>query len=248
MKKPRSKLGNLLSFNQYKKRFGAKSVSEGMDHDWKMMKQTIITGDVFEYTHGSDKNLLNHIEHLKKEFTNQSELNYYHAKLIVLIRRGFEVSENFRLFEKLWHSEYEFLVKSLNTRWLISACDTFIDHSDDDLLKALLMNAVILINTIKLQESERYLLATEDMLMNEERQQFLQQQRLALFDGVSGFCVGTDDTLRNMRWRLDTLASKHQLGVIVTEIFERAQQPSSNTVYSRFRERHTRSKTAWWKE
>lgn len=248
MKQPRHKLANWFSYNQHKKRFGAKTVSANMSHDWQTMKQTIITGESLEYTYGSDKNLANHIDNLKKEFVNQPEINYYHAKLIVLIRRGVEANKNFKLFEDLWHSEHAFLTQSLNTRWLISACDTFIDDSDDALLQALLMNAVILINTIKLQESERYLLATENQAINEARKQSLQNERLALFDGTSGFAVGTDDTIRNMRWRLDKLAKQHTLGSIVTEVFERIQQPENNTVYSRFRALHTREKTAWWQE
>ncbi|WP_198912819.1 hypothetical protein, partial [Streptococcus agalactiae] len=87
--------------------------------------------------------------------------------------------------------EYEFLCQHLSTRWLISACDTFIDYSSDDYLKALLMNAVVLINTIKLQESERFLTDTQNAQVDEHRKQSLQTERLALFDGVAGFAVGT---------------------------------------------------------
>lgn len=109
------------------------------------------------------------------------------------------------------------------------------------------MNAVILVNTIKLQESERYLTAIDNSKPDDGRYTSLQNERLALFDGVAGFAVGTDDTLRNMRWRLDKLAQSHPLGDLVIEIFERVQKPEASTVYSRFRDLHTRDKTAWWK-
>lgn len=249
MKTPKSKLANFLSLNQHRKRLGAAKVaSQWQQADWEKMSQQIIEGDETKYTHGSDKNLQSHVENLKLEFVGRTELEYYHANLIVLIRRDFQTAKNFELFEQLWYQHQEFLIKNLNTRWLISACDTFIDHSEDDYLKFLLMNAVVMVNTIKLQESERFLTDSEDTKALNERITFLQTERLALFDGVSGFAVGTDDTLRNMRWRLDKLCNDHTLGGIVLEIFERAQQPDANTVFSRFRELHTREKTAWWKE
>lgn len=249
MRAPRSKLANLLSLNQHRKRLGAAKVASQLQQaDWQKMSQQIIEGEEVKYTHGSDKNLHAHVENLKLEFVGRTELEYYHANLIVLIRRDFQTAKNFELFEQLWYQHQEFLIKNLNTRWLISACDTFIDHSKDDYLKSLLMNAVIMVNTIKLQESERFLTESECAQPSEERKNFLQTERLALFDGVSGFAVGTDDTLRNMRWRLDKLCDAHTLGGIVLEIFERAQQPEANTVFSRFRELHTREKTAWWKD
>ena len=114
------------------------------------------------------------------------------------------------------------------------------------LLQAILMNAVVLINTLKLQESERYLVHAEDLPIDKIRFESLQKERLSLFDGVSGFAVGTDDTLRNMRWRLDKICSSHPLGAIVIEIFERAQ--IEGNVYARFKSLHTRDKTAWWRD
>lgn len=248
MRQPKSKIQNLLSFNQHRKRFGASKIIDKINNsDWQTMKASIIAGDAAIYTHGADKNLQQHTENLKKEFIGQSELNYHHALLILLIRRGVEVNKNFEQFQQLWRQEYDFLVKNLNTRWLISACDTLIDHSDDHHLTALLMNAVVLVNTVKLQESERFLTAAEHSI-DSSRHHSLQNERLPLFDGVAGFAVGTDDTLRNMRWRLDKLCGSHPLGGIVLEVFDRLQQPDSDTVYSRFRLLHTRDKTTWWVE
>lgn len=248
MKRPKSKWQNLLSLNQHKKRFGADKVASSMVNvDIEALKSHIISGDTLVYTYGADKDIAKHIDNLREEFIGQPELSFYHAKLIVLIRREFQTEKHYAEFEALWLQEYEFLCHHLSTRWLISACDTFIDYSSDDYLRALLMNAVVLINTIKLQESERFLTLTQDATVNEERKHLLQTERLALFDGIAGFAVGTDDTLRNMRWRLDKLIQDHSLGMIVDEVFNRVQLLESNNVYSRFRAMHTRDKTAWWK-
>ncbi len=246
MKRPRNKIANWFSLNQHRKRFGAKKVSNALAAaDFTRLKSQIIEGETPTMTHGSNKDIQQHIADLRREFVGQAELCYHHACLIVLIRRGVETKKNVSEFQHLWETERDFLLNNLSTRWLIAAADTFIDHSDCELLQAILMNAVVIINTIKLQESERYLHKAEDLPINDERLKSLQTERLALFDGVSGFAVGTDDTLRNMRWRLDKLCSKHPLGALVIEVFERLQR--GGNVYARFKAMHTREKTAWWK-
>ena len=247
MKKPRSQFANWFSFNQHRKRFGAAAVAKAIDGvDLRELKQAVVDAGQPMMTHGSKKELQAHLADLRQEFSGQPEINYYHAQLIVLIRRGVDVRKHFSDFEQLWAQERDFLLKSLSTRWMISAADTFIDHSEDALAKSLLMSSVILINTIKLQESERFLHKTEEAPIDFARKQSLQTERLALFDGVAGFAVGTDDTLRHMRWRLDKLCAGHPLGAVVIEIFERVQREGN--VYARFRALHTRDKTAWWQD
>jgi len=245
VKRRKTRLERWLSFNQHKKRFGADDFQQALDQvDYETLKQSIITGEEVSYTHGSDKNLETHIEALKKEFSGGAELLYYHAKLIVLIRREANLKKNIQLFEQLWESEAIFLVKNLNTRWLIAAADTFMDHSQNAENRAYAMACSCLINTVKINETERYLQKSENCKDDESRRKQLAQDRIALFDGVSAFAVGTDDTLRNMRWRLDSVSSKASGYQILQEIFNRLQE--ENTVYKRFRDRHTRKKTAWW--
>ena len=242
----KSKFEQWFSFSRHQRRFGAdKLYAELQGVDIELLKSQVIEGNELKYTHGSAKDLNEHIEQLKHEFVGQSALNHYHASLIVLIRREVDVQENFEKFKALWTVERDFLLRSLNIRWLISACDTFLDLHDDMTLKAILMNAVVLINTLKLQETERYL-CDQSLQVNLEHQTKLQTERYALFDGTSAFAVGTDDTLRNMRWRLDQICAVHPLGQLVIEIFDRLQREENNNVYSRFKQRHTREKTRWW--
>lgn len=242
----KSKFEQWFSFSRHQRRFGADKVyAQFNDLDLDKLKTTRIEGAELTYTHGSAKDLNEHIEQLKQEFVGQPQLNHYHASLIVLIRREVDSQNNYAKFKALWLAEREFLLRSLNIRWLISACDTFIDFDEDACLKATLMNAVVLINTLKLQETERFL-CDQSVTVNSEHQQYLQHQRYALFDGTSAFAVGTDDTLRNMRWRLEQVCEIHPLGQIVIEIFDRLQRDENNNVYSRFKQRHTREKTRWW--
>ncbi len=242
----KSRFEQWFSFSRHQRRFGADKVYQTLaTNNIDILKTTIIQGEALVYTYGSAKDLNEHIENLKQEFVGQPKLNHFHASLIVLIRRDIDVQANYEKFKALWLSECDFLLQHLNIRWLISACDTFIDYDDDATLQAILMNAIILINTIKLQETEA-ILCDVSYPENETIRQTLQSERVALFDGTSAFAVGTDDSLRNMRWRLDKICQQHELGKIVIEIFDRLQNPHHNNVYSRFRQRHTRERTRWW--
>jgi hypothetical protein len=186
-----------------------------------------------------------HFEALKAEFVGQSQLCYTHAKIIVLIRRDFEAKKHFKIFEQLWQDEKDYLLKNLNTRWLISATDTFADYSNDDAVIGLSVACSCLLNTVKMQESERFITNAQECIDDKEKITKLDnEERSALFDGTSVFKFGTDDTLRNMRWRIDKAAKLNISGKILLEIFLRLQQ--FETIYKRSKDRHTRDKTGWW--
>ena len=220
----KTKLEKFFSFNQHRRRFGAPSpVNE--TQGITSLKSTIIPGQKKVYTHGSSKNLK---EHLKS----------------VLIRRESKVSENFQSLEKLLKKENEFLFKKLNLRWLVSIADTISEHSESREERALALCATLLGNTVKIYETERFLEKNETSKDNPERLKLLQSSRVPLIDGMSGFCIGTDDTLRNMLFRMNTLCENSYVGKLVQEVFSRIQ--SENTGYSRLKNKHTRPRTSWW--
>jgi hypothetical protein len=234
-----------FSLSRHKRRSGAKVLSDKILSDFSQQKQIIIDGDEIQYTHGSSNNLEEHFVALRDEFIDQSELCYTHAKIIVLIRRNFEAKNHFVLFEKLWEEEKDYLLKHLNTRWLISAADTFSDLSDDDAIKSLSIACSCLLNTVKIQESEHFITNYESYEVDSKKITRLDnEERVPLFDGTSVFKVGTDDTLRNMRWRIDKAAKINIAGKILLEIFLRLQE--HDTVFKRLKDRHTRRKTGWW--
>ena len=96
----------------------------------------------------------------------------------------------------------------------------------------------------KIYETERFLEKNETSQDNPERLKLLQSSRVPLIDGMSGFCIGTDDTLRNMLFRMNTLCENSYVGKLVQEVFSRIQ--SENTGYSRLKNKHTRPRTSWW--
>ena len=234
-----------FSLSRHKRRSGAIELSSQITTDFLQQKQIIIDGSEVRYTHGSSNNLEEHFVALRDEFVGQSELCYSHAKIIVLIRRDFDTKNHFALFEQLWKEEKDYLLKNLNTRWLISATDTFADFSEDDSIKSLSLACSCLLNTVKMQESERFIANLDNSLYDEEKVARLDNEdRIPLFDGVSVFKVGTDDTLRNMRWRIDKVAKINVAGEILLEVFLRLQE--HDTIFKRLKEKHKRNKTGWW--
>ena len=162
----KSKFEQWFSFSRHQRRFGADKIYESLEQtDIETLKKKLIVGNDIEYTYGSEKDLNKHIENLKREFVGQPEINHFHASLIVLIRREIDIDKNYNKFKDLWLSERDFLLNSLNMRWLVSACDTFIDYEKDTTLRAILMIAVVLINTIKAQETEAILSVSEKPVM-----------------------------------------------------------------------------------
>lgn len=243
-RRDKTKFEKFFSFSRHKRRANARKLSSMIATDFQSQKVIIIKDEKKKYTHGSANDLKEHFSALKNEFSGESELLYTHAKIIVLIRREFEEEKHFAIFEQLWDEEKDFLLEKLNTRWLISAVDTFVDYSKDTTLQALCLGTVCLLNTIKIEETERYITHAHTLQDDLKRIEQLKEKRVALFDGTSAFAIGTDDTLRNMRWRINKLAKVNVGGEILLEIFKRLQE--YDTVYKRLKDRHTRERTGWW--
>ncbi len=197
-------------------------------------------------TRGSAKSLDEHLENLKREFAGQPELLWHHAKLIVLLRRGVETDQVFAQFASLWEQEGIFLCENLNLRWLVSASDTFADHAPDGETRTLATLISVLVNTVKIYETERVLGEAEPVPLSSAKVGQVQQELVPLFSGLSCFTIGTDDTLRNMRWRLDPLMEKGAVGMILKAVFDRMQV--ENTAYARLKALHHRERTGWWSD
>jgi len=246
VKRQKSAFLKLFSFSRHKRRFGAKHASSMIDLNFEDQKNKIlVSSKKKKYTHGSKNNLLEHFGELHNEFIGESELCFTIAKIIVLIRRDYKAPKYYKIFEQLWNQESEFLIKYLNTRWLIASTDTFADHSLNSSEIDLSIACSCFANTIKLYESERFLVNAGNNKDDEQKKMALDNEvRFALFDGMSVFKFGTDDTLRNLRWRLDKVAKKNIPGMIFKEIFDRSQ--NYETIFKRAKDRHKRDRTKWW--
>lgn len=241
---------NQLSWSKQKRKIGSKAVIEDLkqqDNNFATLKTTLVTvakSDDYRYQYFKDLN--EHLAYLETEFSGQPQLLFYHAKLIVLIRRDCEVEQNMQRFTTLWQEEADFLLEHLSMRWIVSAIDTFIDYSEDDLLKSMLFSGLLLINTTKLYETERYYLHTENITPdNYDPQRLESPTSPMLFNGIPAFRINHSDTMSNMRGRMSKIIVLHPLGgKILNHIYLSLHK--ENTVFHRFKQLHTKARTQWW--
>ena len=234
------------------KRLGAGAIVKTFNNkNIEDMKATIITeamcdSEALTYKPRT-KDLTAHLENIKHQFIGQSELCFYHATLVVLLRRGYKVTETFSDFEALWVSETNYLLKTLSLRWIVSASDTFIDHSQDPIRRAILMNVATLINTLKVYETQKFLYSDDSLkLINPDQIQKFIESDQPLYDGLTYFRVGNDDTLNNMRRRYEQLAEVDLFASrILLSIFNRLQY--LDTAFALIKSLHSDSST-WWED
>lgn len=234
MKKRPGSLHKFFSWSRWQRRKGAASLqSQRLMLDVEAMKTNIIDLGEPVLSRGSSKSIEEHHETLRREFSGQYELSFHHAFLIVLIRREYELKDSYKQFERLWTDQTAWLLENLNIRWLVSACDTFADHSSDPKERALALAATILANTVKVYETENVMTRHAQLKYDEELVKLVQQQAIPLVEGMSCFTVGTDDTLRNMVWRMQAEAKNSVSGQILQEIIYRFTRLP--TAYGRLR-------------
>jgi len=240
----------ILLFASEKKLGAGEVVSSYSNKSYTDMKRKILSEEEVEWVENSDKprlkDLSAHLNKVKTEFIDKPEICFYHATLIVLLRRGYKSKETYKEFEKLWETESDFLLSNLSLRWIVSACDTFVDHSPNPLRSAIFLNVSTLINTLKIYETEKFLRGFEAIDdINEKNVEALYLKHLALYQGLTYFRIGTDDTLRNMRARYEAFKDLDQLATsILLFVFEQIQ--NSQTAFSLMKSLHKDEKSKWW--
>lgn len=232
-----------FSLNQHRKKWGAKKI-QNKHINYHALKNSILKHGQRQQVTQASKSLETHIENLKSEFSGQPELLHYHAKLIVLIRREIAVKKNYQLFCELWACEADFLSEHLDIRWLVSAADTIADNDNNAEMRNIALMASLLVNTVKLYETERYLEQRDspEADISDPIANLMTQE--PLFDGLRCFAVGRDDTLRNLHWRIQAASKLKPAGQILNTVYNRLQ--NNNTAFSRFRNLTPHPRTAWW--
>lgn len=163
---------------------------------------------------------------LVPEFAGRSALLFAHTALIVAIRRRLDLAVDVPLFERMWEEEGDFLREQLSLRWLVSACDTFADHAADPTRRALAMIGTVIVNSVKLQETERLMLGLAGQALPEK------PPGGTLFDGLTVFSWPRGDMVANMITRIRHVsAGDSVLGPLLTEMVARLLH--HDTVYRR---------------
>jgi hypothetical protein len=188
------------------------------------LSDQVVATDFF-INRGKDRNLRDHLEKISGEFSNLSLLTFYHAALIVAVRRNLNITDNLKRFNDLWKTQHRLLLSQLSLRWLVSACDTISDYGNES-EKAIATAVSFGVNTIKLYETERFILKSE--IYNTKKIGEFE----VLFDGLTTFKVGKGNMIKNLLRRVDALDSDSYTTKIFKESVSRVIQ--GQTVYNRF--------------
>ncbi len=202
--------------------------------DLDKLRNEVVIGTSYVPSSGKHFEVSKQFEMLEREFVGQLRLKLVHAQLNVLLRRNTMVRHVYSHFCELWSGHADILLDSLDSRWLISACDSICDHSADpgEATTAILIS--LFVNSLKLAETERLLSLPSKPDLS------LIRGRTPVFDGMTAFMPGGGDMPRNLLLRLDkTLQPETLLGKIGRELINRVL--SSDTVFSRFRKLQVRN-------
>jgi hypothetical protein len=183
--------------------------------------------------------LIGELYNWRHRFIGRSALEFKHCVLTVNIRRNQDLQSHVDAFFLAWKEEAHFLTKALSIKWLVSACDTFADHSNDDAERATALVAATMVKTIKIYETE--------MLFRFKRlepAEWPDYESTHLFDGLNSFNIGYGDVVCNLKNRIkDFVRRGTPTALILDEVFERACR--FDTAFSRWRAEHTHEPTRW---
>lgn len=191
-------------------------------HRFKVLKQSIVgPRDTAELRQVEDP-FAAKLEELRRTFEGASELCFYHAEVIVSIRRGIDVPENWTTFSSLWEQESQYLCANLNSRWLVSALDTYADHGSH-LRTARALIQIAFFNSVRLAETER---ALSDAAGGRAKLAEMDRiDRVELWDGVCAYNLRHGDMVWNMLARIRRcLAPDPVLSAIFETLLARALQ------------------------
>ncbi len=202
------------------------------------LKATVISCGPPEVLVGRRDTVDKHLDALFREFSGQPLISFYHAELIVRMRRGEQIGT---AFKDIWTAEGQFLKRTLRLRWLISACDSI---SDDDSFNAaersLALAASLLTATVKLYETERLELGSDQKPCH-----YSQANVQPLFDGMTTFSIGYGDLVLNLINRCRAMShTAATAGLILAEVLRRLHE--HDTVFRRLLNVHKRDSTRWF--
>lgn len=164
------------------------------------------------------RNTEDNIQNVRREFIGKPEVCHALVELIIYLRRGHDVPENFEKFYTMWMDYRHVLLKEYDTRWLLSVVDTFVDHGDN-LEAAVAMNITQCINGINIH----YALLDNAVDGTLDPAKMRQERKFPTVDGMISLDIPHGDTLHNMMCRMDQVISA---------------EPVLNEIWSEIKARH----------
>ncbi len=195
-----------------------------IEDDLDLLRSRLVDAGEPVAPRGRKDDVHEHFRMLECGFSGRAELELLHAKVIVLIRRQIEYDFHVALFRRIWLEQGAFLLKNLDSRWLVSACDTVVDTSDDPAEVAAAFAGSLFMGTIKLYETERLGSDAGPAYPN------FPNASIALFDGMTRF-TRRGDLVYNLDLRISRWPEQSFVVAIVRELYKRAKQ--NDTIYKR---------------
>lgn len=194
------------------------------------------TNETFSVNRKRHPDVDQHMEALRREFAGRPLVCLELVRHIVQLRRQIEIEKNWAALKLLLEKYQDVLMEEMDTRWLLSICDTYADFGTE-LERSGAMIIVACVNLIKLADTERLMLCRDEVDAAKIAAQTKEPQ--PLYDGVTTYLFKTGDMPANMFARINnTLRSSPMLHRIWSTIFQRLQH--SENLLSRIAKHHQR--------
>ncbi len=156
--------------------------------------------------------------------------------LIIRLRKDIDTEDNWKMFTELIESNLDKVCKSLDTRWLISVCDTYVDYGDPVTRR----NAMLVVQTANFEKLWATYLLMYDLDLNEEKVDKLKKNKvIPLWDGMYSFNINHGDMTSNYFARIDELMSETPvIDAIYKTVLQRIKE--NDTVLANLNKYHKR--------
>ncbi len=153
---------------------------------------------------------------------------------IVNLRRGIETERSFGEFRAIVEGDLDAVCTELNTRWLVSLCDTYVDFGEPiEQRNAMLVS--MLVNWEKVAQS--YVLWKSNYEGSLEVPEHHEPRKLFLWDGMTSFHLEIGDVTNNLFARTQRLlAETPQIERIYRTVLERIEK--DETILGTLNKRH----------
>jgi hypothetical protein len=123
-------------------------------------------------------------------------------KFIVNLRKGKDIDINWKEFSNLIEQNIDEVCKNLDTRWLVSICDTYVDYGDPIRSR----NAMLVVQIANFEKLWATNLLMYDITLNSEKLQKLKSNKIIpLWDGMYSFNINHGDLTNNLFGRMEDL-------------------------------------------
>ena len=163
-------------------------------------------------------NVEENIKIVRREFVGKPEICHTLVKHIIYLRRGINVNQNSLEFFRLVPEYINTFTKYYDVRWLLSICDTYVDHGDEQ-SSAIAMNIVNIVNGINITSTILHTCKDANMIIKQT------DVKYPTWGGMITCDVATGDTIHNMMVRNDKVIETHYiLNKIWCEIKSRGRE------------------------